>query len=168
LFTVSDTIHINAPIDRCFLLSTHVELAAQALRMPAVKGRTEGMARRGDRVSWGGRRFGLRRIHESEITRYERPVFFQDTMVRGRFKRLEYDHQFVEIDGQTLLTDKVRFSMPLGWVGRAVGKRVVVPRVARLLRRRLEILKQVAESDEWRRYLVEEQEPCGAGERWMA
>lgn len=157
LFTVSDTIHINAPIDRCFLLSTHVGLAARTLEMQPVKGTTEGMVGLDDRVVWTRWRFGLRQVHESLITRYQRPEFFQNTMARGWFRKYQHDHQFVEIDGQTLLIDKLRFSMPLGRMGRKLGKRVAVPAIAGLLRRRLELLKQVAESDEWRRYLAEEQ-----------
>jgi ligand-binding SRPBCC domain-containing protein len=164
LFTVSDTIHINAPIERCFLLSTHVELAAESLQMEPVDGTiggtTEGLLTASDRVVWAGWKFGLPQIHESLMTRYERPVFFQDTMRRGRFKKFQHDHHFTEIDGHTLLTDKLRFSMPLGWPGKKVGHYVMVPYLSKLLRRRLERLKRVAESEEWRRYLPEE-----AGER---
>lgn len=156
MFTVSDSIHINAPVDRCFLLSTHVGLAALALGLQPVAGKTAGTAGPGDTVVLGGWRFGLPYRHESVITRYERPGFFQDTMVRGRFRKYQCDHLFVEIDGQTLVIDKLRFSMPLGWVGRKIAKKLVVPTITKLLRRRLEILRQVAESNQWRQYLAEE------------
>ena len=158
MFTVSDTIHIHAPIDRCFLLSTHLELVERTLGMQPLRGKTEGMVEDGDRVVWGGWKFGLPQMHESLITRYERPDFFQDTMRRGRFKRFQHDHQFVEIDGHTLLIDKLRFSMSLWWPGRMVGRYVVLPRIAALMRSRLELLKRVAEGDEWQRYLTEEVE----------
>jgi ligand-binding SRPBCC domain-containing protein len=158
LFTVSDTIHIHAPIERCFLLSTHIELVGRTLGMRPVAGKSEGMVVGGDSLVWGGWKFGLPQVHESLITRYERPVFFQDTMRRGRFKRFQHDHHFVEIDGHTLLTDKLRFSMPLGWPGKKVGQYVVVPLMCRLLRKRLELVKRVAETEEWRRYLPEETE----------
>jgi len=156
LFTVSDSIHINAPIDRCFLLATHVGLTAQAIEMRPVAGTVAGTLGPGDRVVWAGWRFGLPLVHEGLITRYERPAFVQDTMARGRFRKYQHDHQFIEIDGQTLVIERLRFSMPFGPLGKQLGKRLVVPTVTRLLRRRVALLKQVAESHEWRRYLDEE------------
>ena len=125
MFTVSDSVHIRAPIDRCFLLSTDLGLVQRTLEMRPVAGRTAGKVIGGDRIVWRGWIFGLPQSHESLITRYERPEFFQDTMVRGRFKRYQHDHQFIEIDGQTLLIDRLRFSLPLGVVGRMVGRHLL-------------------------------------------
>jgi ligand-binding SRPBCC domain-containing protein len=168
LFTVSDTIHVHAPIERCFLLSTNIQLVEKTLGMHPVGGKTEGMVVGGDRLLWGGWKFCLPQLHESLITRYEQPEFFQDTMQRGRFKRFQHDHNFIEIDGQTLLTDKLRFSMRLGWLGKKVAQYVMVPYISKLLRRRMELLKQVAESDEWRRYLPDEgNDPSCRGEAFQ-
>jgi ligand-binding SRPBCC domain-containing protein len=156
MFIVSDKIHINAPIERCFLLSTSLELVAQTLKMRLVESgsiRTSGLVVGGDRLLWRGWVFGLPQLHETLITKYERPNFFQDTMGRGRFKQFQHDHFFTEIGGRTLLKDKVRFSLPLGAVTRPLARFVVMPHVSRLLRRRLELLKRVAESDEWKQYL---------------
>ncbi|HEY6413255.1 MAG TPA: SRPBCC family protein [Edaphobacter sp.] len=164
MFTVSDSIHIHAPIERCFLLSTSLELVGQVLEMRPVEGsrKTAGLVVEGDRIEWHGWVFGLPQVHESLITRYERPCFFQDTMVRGRFKQFQYDHRFSEIDGHTLLVDKLRFSLPLGWPGKMVAKHVIVPHISKLLRRRMMLLKRVAESEAWRDYL-----PDGVGS-WSA
>ncbi len=112
------------------------------------------MVERGDRLMWRGWVFGLPQMHESLITRCEPPVFFQDTMGRGRFSGFQHDHSFVEIDGCTQLSDKVRFSLPFGWVGSQVGRYLIVPYVSGLLRRRMELLKRVAESVEWREYIA--------------
>jgi ligand-binding SRPBCC domain-containing protein len=158
MFTIKDSIHINAPIERCFLLSTNLALVGQTLGMKPIKGKTEGMVAEGDRVVWGGWKFGLPQMHESVITRYERPVFFQDTMGRGRFQRFQHDHQLIEIDGHTLLNDKLRFSLPLGFAGKLVARHVMVPYICRLLRERMLLLKNVAEGEGWRRYLPEEAE----------
>ncbi len=161
MFTVSDSIHIHAPIERCFLLSTSLELVEQMLEVRPVAGdlkKTSGPVVGGDRVEWHGWLFGMPQVHESLITRYERPGFFQDTMTRGRFKRFQHDHLFTEIDGHSLVIDKLRFSLPLGWPGKIVARRVLVPYLSGLLRRRMKLLRHVAESEEWRRYLPEETE----------
>ena len=153
MYTVSDTIHINAPIERCFLLSTSIELVARTLRMRPVDGRIAGLIVGGDHILWQGWKFGFPQFHESLITQYEAPLFFQDTMVRGRFHRYQHDHNLAEIDGHTLMHDKVRFSLPFGFVGQQVARQVLVPYVARMVQRRFQLLKRVAESDDWREYL---------------
>ena len=156
MFVVRDCEHVNAPIERCFQLATHLTLVADVLGMKPVEGRgtrSEGMVARGDRVVWYGWKFGLPHMHESVISRYEAPAFFQDTMERGRFKRFQHDHQFSEVDGHTLMVDYVRFSLPLGVAGRMVGRQVVMPHVVKLLRTRLRLLKSLAEGEEWRQYI---------------
>src|SRR5260370_35133086 len=97
-------------------------------------------------------------MHESYVTRYEPPAFFQDTMGRGRFKRYQHDHYFYEMNDRTVLNDKIRFTMPLGFLGHIVGKFVLVPYLSKRLRRRLALLKRVAENrKEWQKYLPEVQ-----------
>ncbi len=157
MFTISDSIFINAPIERCFFLSTNVELVGRTLGMKPLEGKTSGMVVGDDRLLWVGWKFGFPQMHESVISQYDPPAFFQDTMARGRFKRYQHDHYFFEMDDHTVLNDKIRFTMPLGFVGRMVGKFVLVPYLSKKLRRRLSLLKKVAESGkEWRKYLPEE------------
>jgi ligand-binding SRPBCC domain-containing protein len=153
IFTVSDSMHVNAPIERCFLLSTSIELVAETLRMKPLSGRRNGLIEPGDEVLWAGWKFGLPQMHESRITGYGRPDYFQDTMARGRFRFFQHDHHFAEIGGHTLLQDKVRFSLPLGFVGAVVAQHVMVPYIATLLRKRFFLLKRLAEGDGWKKYL---------------
>jgi ligand-binding SRPBCC domain-containing protein len=159
MFTISDSIFINAPIERCFLLSTDIELVGRTLGMKPIEGKTSGRLVANDKLLWAGWKFGLPQMHESVVSQYQPPGFFQDTMARGRFKRYQHDHYFYEMDERTVLNDKIRFTMPLGFVGRLVGHAVLVPYLSRKLRRRLVTLKRVAESNkEWRKYLPEENE----------
>ena len=156
MFRLKESIHINAPADRCFLLSTSIPLVEQILGMKPVSGKTTGLVGMGDRLLWRGWKFGLPALHETLITAYDRPRFFQDTMGRGRFRHFQHDHQFEEIDGRTLLVDIVRFSMPFGPAGRLVGKHIVVPHVLNLMLRRFALLKRIAEGTDWERYLAGE------------
>ncbi len=77
-----DEIVVHAPIERCFLLSTSVEIVAQELRMP-ISGRMSGFVTGGDTVRWEGWRLGLPQFHESLIEQFELPVFFRDRMIAG-------------------------------------------------------------------------------------
>jgi ligand-binding SRPBCC domain-containing protein len=159
MFTISDSIYINAPIERCFLLSTNIELVGRTLGMKPIEGKTSGMIVADDKLLWAGWKFGFPQMHESVVTRYEKPAFFQDTMGRGRFKRYQHDHYFYEMDERTVLNDKIRFTMPLGPLGRMVGQLVLVPYLSKKLRRRLVLLRKVAENrKEWQKYLPEENE----------
>ena len=107
----------------------------------------------GDEVTWEAKHFGVRQRLTSAITRYERPWFFQDRMVRGAFAALEHDHVFGEReDGSTEMVDVLRFAAPLGVVG-WVAERVVLARhLRRLLEVRGLVLKELAESEAWRGY----------------
>ncbi len=161
MFTISDTVHIHAPIERCFLLSTDIELVGQTLRMKPIEGKTSGKVVAGDKLMWAGWKFGFPQRHETLITRYEPPAFFQDTMGRGRFKRFQHDHSFHQVDSYTLVNEKIRFTMPLGFLGRLVGQYLLVPYISRTLRRRMVLLKKVAETQEWRKYLPEKVDQAG-------
>ena len=160
MFRLKETMHVQAPIDRCFLLSTSIALVEQTIGMHPVTGKTTGLIENGDRIVWRGWKFGLPAMHETLITGYERPTFFQDTMGRGYFRSFQHDHHFEEVDGYTLLVDIVRFSMPLGALGKAVGKHVVVPHVLGLMLDRFNRLKRIAEGPDWERYVVNGQRPA--------
>ncbi|MBS1821619.1 MAG: hypothetical protein JST61_06550 [Acidobacteria bacterium] len=117
--------------------------------------RSEGLLDSGDRVVWYGWKFGLPHVHESRVATFDPPHTFCDAMERGRFKRFEQEFNFSEVAGHTLVLGYVRYSMYLGPVGRMAGRRVVLPHMVKLLRARLALLKQVAESEQWRQYLPE-------------
>lgn len=168
MFVVKDNVHIRAPIERCFLLSTSLELVERELGMRPVaesyvardgtrrEMRTSGLVVAGDRIHWRGWKFGLPQQHVSLISEYEPNRFFQDRMIAGRFRYFQHDHEFTEMGGQVLLKDVVRFSLPLGFAGKLVGKYVMVPHIRQLLRNRFELLRRIAESEDWRRYLPQE------------
>src|SRR5271170_7558145 len=153
-FVVRDEIVVHAPIERCFLLSTSIEIVEQKLRMRPIRGRTSGLVTGGDTVRWEGWRLGLPQFHESLIERFEPPEFFRDRMIAGRFGTFEHGHTFSDRgDGSVLLRDEVRFTMPWGRAGDLIGQSVLLRDVRGLMKRRFARLKQIAESEEWRRYL---------------
>jgi ligand-binding SRPBCC domain-containing protein len=160
MFVIKDSVHVRAPIQRCFLLSTSLEIVERELGMHPVATadttRTAGLVLGGDRIRWEGWQLGLRHYHVSLISGFTPYSFFQDTMIAGRFKYFRHDHELTEIGGQTLMKDTIRFSLPGGFAGRLVGKYIVLPHIRGLLSRRLQLLKGIAESDQWRKYLPAE------------
>jgi ligand-binding SRPBCC domain-containing protein len=159
MFTLKDSTHIAAPLERVFLLSCSLKIVERELGMRAVAGkgstRTEGLVTGGDRIRWEGWQLGFWNYHVSLISGFRANEFFQDKMIAGRFKSFLHDHEFTEIGGQVLLKDTIRFSLPWGFAGRLVGKKILVPHIGGLMRRRFALLKRIAESEEWREYLPE-------------
>lgn len=117
--------------------------------------RTAGLVVGGDRIRWQGWQLGLPQYHVSLISAFEPNRHFQDKMIAGRFKSFLHDHKFTEIGGQILLKDTVRFSLPMGSAGRVIGRRIMIPHIRGLMQRRFRLLKRIAESEEWRKYLPE-------------
>jgi ligand-binding SRPBCC domain-containing protein len=147
---------IAAPAKRCFLLALSIDLhmdSTASTRERAVAGVTTKLIGDGESVTWRGRHFGLMLQHTSRITRYEPPTFFQDIMTAGAFKRFEHDHRFQEQDGDTVMKDELRFSAPFGVLGLIAERLVLRNYLTRFLFERNQFLKQVAESEMWRKYL---------------
>ena len=153
---IRDEETVWAPIDRCFLLSTSIEIVQRELHMKPVRGRVTGLVSDGDNVRWEGWKFGLPQVHESLIEAFRPYAFFRDRMISGRFRTFEHDHAFdLLADGSVLMRDEVRFSMRWGGIGDLLGQVVLKTHIGRLLRKRFVLLKRIAESEEWRKYLPE-------------
>jgi ligand-binding SRPBCC domain-containing protein len=151
IFTLREEIEVQAPVERCFLLSTSVELVQQELGMRPVRGRTTGLVLAGDTIRWQGRQLGLPMFHESLIDSFDPPAFFRDRMIAGRFASFEHDHTFVNGEnGIVTMLDELRFTMPFGTLGALIGELVLVPHIRGLMKRRFVLLKRIAESEEWR------------------
>ena len=149
------TTSIAAPIQRVFLLSTHIDTVRTTLGLTPVEGRTSGHVVLGDRVVWRGWKFLLPQVHHTLITGYQAPCFFQDTQERGRFAFFQHDHHFTERAGTTELQDEVRFQLPFGPLGRIVARLILIPHIEKLLRQRFALLKRLAETDGWRTILAD-------------
>ena len=150
---------IHAPIEHVFDLARSVEVhvlgnvhfGEQAVPLAGANGGLLGL---GDQVTWRARHFGVRQCLTSAITRYDRPHAFQDTMLRGAFASMQHDHFFRALpSGQTEMRDVFRFAAPIPLLGLIAEQFVLKTYMEALLRERNDIIKQVAESDEWRAYL---------------
>jgi ligand-binding SRPBCC domain-containing protein len=155
MFSLRHGLLIQAPIERCFALSTHLGVVERELGMHPVEGRIGGLITGGDTVRWEGMQLGFANYHVSLVVpeTWAPPHFFQDRMLAGRFRSFEHDHRFIETANGTFLDDCIRFTMPLGWAGDLVGRMILVPHILGLMRRRFALLQRLAETEEWRDYL---------------
>lgn len=148
--------HIRAPGARCFDLARSVDLhvrTAARTGETAVGGVTSGLIGPGQEVTWRGRHFGVWQELTSRITAYTWPDHFRDEMVHGAFQYFAHDHTFTPELGGTLMTDTCRFAAPLGPIGWVAERLVLGHYLRRFLAERGQVIKRVAESEEWRSYL---------------
>jgi ligand-binding SRPBCC domain-containing protein len=96
-------------------------------------------------VTWEARHLGKRQRLTARISRLERPVLFEDVMVRGAFASLRHLHEFVPRDGGTMI-DTFAFESPLGPIGAIVDRVFLAGYLRRFLVSRATELKRMAES----------------------
>ena len=150
---------IAAPIERCFDLSRSVEVhllsnvhsGEQAL---ALGGVTSGLVGLSEEVTWRAKHFGVWQNLTSRTTAVNSPNYFQVTMVRGIFRSMQADHLFrINTSGLTEMKDVFRIAAPLPVLGILAEVLFLRRYMLALLREREAVIKRVAESSEWQRYL---------------
>jgi ligand-binding SRPBCC domain-containing protein len=147
---------IRAPRERVFDLARSIEAhqdSTGGTEERAVAGVTEGLIGMDDEVTWEARHFGVRQRLTVRVTAFERPKHFQDVMISGAFKRMVHGHEFAEHPAGTLMRDRFEFTSPLGQLGRIADWFFLTSYLRRFIVRRNEVLKRLAESAQWGRYL---------------
>lgn len=146
------SLHVAAPPARCFDLARSVEAhtdSTQATRERAVAGRTQGLLVLGDQVTWRAKHLGVWQELTSQLTAYDRPAHFRDSLVRGAFARFDHDHFFTPSRGGTLVRDVFEYRAPLGPLGWVAEQLFLTAYMRRFLKARLSALKHMAESEAW-------------------
>jgi ligand-binding SRPBCC domain-containing protein len=152
------TTFIDAPIDRVFDLSRSIDLHTTSTSKTgerAVSGVTSGLIGAGEQVTWRARHFGVWQSLTIRIETFEPPTHFSDRMIRGAFKRMEHHHYFAPSSGRTSMRDVFEFESPLGLVGRVADALFLARYLRSFLVERNRVIKATAESDAWRRYLLD-------------
>ena len=152
------TTEVFSPIERTFDLARSVELHMASTAHTgerAVAGVTTGLLALGQKVTWRARHFGIWQHLTSRITAFERPSHFRDSMVRGIFHRFDHDHFFSQQGNITVMRDVFDFQSPLGILGRMADQLFLIRYLRSLLKTRNNMIKTVAESDQWQLYVTE-------------
>ncbi|MDA3614226.1 SRPBCC family protein [Polluticaenibacter yanchengensis] len=147
---------IYAPIEICFDLSTSIDvhqISTEGTNEKAIAGRTSGLITLGETVTWRARHFGIYQTLTSKITEYRRPYHFTDEMISGAFKSIKHDHYFEYEHGFTRMKDQFEFRSPLGILGEMFNNLVLTEYMKRFIVQRNKVIKTLAESNEYRKYL---------------
>lgn len=141
---------IRATPERCFDASRDLDLHLESMGHTgerAVAGRTSGLIGLGEQVTWEGRHFGIRQRFTSRITAYDRPRYFQDSMVKGAFHSFVHDHYFEPCPDGTVMKDVLTFRSPMGPLGALVDRLVMTRYLTRMLTVRNDVLKCLLQSE---------------------
>ena len=147
---------IRAPGKRVFDLARSIDAhqdSTGGTGERAIAGVTQGLIGMGGEVTWEARHFGVRQRLSVRVTAYDRPRYFQDIMVSGAFRSMVHDHVFEECADGTLMMDRFEFTSPLGILGKVAEGLFLTSYMRRFLTSRNDVLKRLAESAQWKRYL---------------
>jgi ligand-binding SRPBCC domain-containing protein len=146
--TIHLTTELNAGINKCFDIARDVDvhkLSTAKTNERAIAGRTTGLCELGDRITWEAKHFGVKQKLTVEITRLDRPYFFEDKMLQGAFKSMRHGHYFEETHGKTLMTDKFEYEVPFGIVGQFFDSVLLKTYMTKFLEERNRIMKAIVE-----------------------
>lgn len=151
------TTNIQAPIEICFDLSRSIDLhklSTAHTNEEAIYGVTSGLIEMGEQVTWRAKHLGSTQTLTTKITAFKAPTFFQDQMAQGAFKSILHNHIFESKENSTLMTDEFYFEAPFGVLGKVVEKLFLVDYMTKLLLQRNKVIKETAESGEWKKILA--------------
>lgn len=140
---------INAKIDACFDLSRDIEvhiLSTGKTNERAIAGRTKGRCEVGDTITWEAKHFGITQQLTVEITKLNKPFYFEDRMKKGAFKSMRHEHRFEEAAGKTIMLDHFEYEVPYWIFGWLFNKMILKRYMINFLATRNKTLKSLAEN----------------------
>lgn len=139
---------INAPPELCFDLVRDISLHLQTAKNTnekAIAGRTHGKIALGETVTFEGKHFGIKQRLTVRVTEFEKPRFFTDEMIEGKFKSFKHRHEFIPKGDGTLMRDTLEWKSPFGFLGRIFDALLLENHLQKFVSYRNAELKQVAE-----------------------
>jgi hypothetical protein len=154
---------IRAPIARVFDLVRSVDAhtaTSSTIGGQAVAGKTSGLAAVNDVTTYSARFFGLRFRLATRVTALESPHRMTETLERGLFSEFGHVYTLRLLEsGAIELSDAFSYRSPFGVIGALFDSLILKPVMTRAMTARLEGLRRIAESDEWRHFLPDTELP---------
>jgi len=147
---------IKAKQNIVFDLSRSIDLhliSTEETNEKAIAGRTSGLIKLGETVTWRAKHLGIYQNFTSKIIGCSKSDYFADEMLSGAFKSFKHEHFFTYNYGETILEDIMVYESPLGLLGRIVDYLFLENYMTYFLKKRNETIKQFAESENWKNIL---------------
>lgn len=147
------TTFIEAPVDRVFDLSRSIDLHKRSMKHTgeeAIAGTISGLINLNESVTWKAKHLGRKRVLQSKITVFEKPLLFTDEMEKGDFKSMKHEHHFKPVANGTIMVDLIYFESPYGVIGKLINKVFLTKYLNRLIEQRNAVIKEYAETEKWK------------------
>ncbi len=140
---------ILAPKEVCFDLARSIDLHVKSTAPTgerAIAGRTSGLIKLGETVTWRAKHLGIWQNLTTKITEFKYPDYFVDEMISGAFHSFRHEHYFENADEGTSMKDVFTFISPLGWLGKLANTLFLTHYMQQLLIKRNQVIKEFAEN----------------------
>lgn len=97
--------------------------------------------KKGTKIEYTIKVFGIRLKWVTLITDYNPPQSFQDTQLKGPYKKWEHTHLFKEIDGKVEMTDKLEYDLYGGILKYPLNSIVISKKVKEIFDYRNKIMR---------------------------
>jgi ligand-binding SRPBCC domain-containing protein len=154
------TTFVKAPLERVFDLSRSIDLHKKSMSRYGEKpltGRLSGLIEAGESVTWQAKHLLKLRTLSVKVSAMNAPHSFVDELVKGDFTAMKHEHYFKACDNGTFIIDHFYFESPYGTLGAWANRLYLTRYMRKLLEARNEAIKEVAESNQWKHYLVKEE-----------
>ena len=150
------TTFIAAPVERVFNLSRSIDVHKHSMKQygeEPIGGLRTGLMNLNDVVTWQAKHLLKERKLKVKITALQSPYRFTDEMVEGDFTKLKHEHYFKPIENGTIMIDQFWYEIPYGKAGALFNYLYFNRYMEKLLQQRNNIIKQLAEGSEWKKYV---------------
>ena len=141
---------IKAPKKDVFNLSRNIDfhqLSTHKTNEKGIAGRTSGLIKLGETVTWRAKHLGVYQTLTSKITEMNPYEGFTDEMVQGIFKSIKHQHIFnEEQEGFTIMEDIFFYESPLGVLGKIADFIFLKNYLRELLIKRNNLIKNTLEN----------------------
>lgn len=118
-FRIASSVTLERPLEQVFEFFSKAEnlglLTPPWLRF-TIKSSLPIEMKVGALIEYRIRLYGIPMKWTSEITEWDPPHMFEDTQIRGPYRKWVHRHTFEETDEGTVVTDEVRYRVPGGAV----------------------------------------------------
>jgi ligand-binding SRPBCC domain-containing protein len=108
-----------------------------------VVGKTTREIRKGTLIDYKLKLHGLPIRWRTEITSWQPPVKFVDNQIKGPYALWHHTHEFEDLAGGTLMTDRVQYRVPMGLLGKLTAGPFVGHDVAKIFQYRKEKAREL-------------------------
>ncbi|CAN5384782.1 hypothetical protein BH09BAC5_BH09BAC5_17420 [soil metagenome] len=146
--------YIEASVERVYDLSLSIDLhklSTKGTDEEAIAGKMSGLIGLNESVTWRAKHFGIYQKLTVQITKVQRPDFFEDKMLKGTFASMHHVHSFEKNKTGTLMKDAFEYHSPLGFLGKIADALFLKNYMTRFLLQRNKELKRIAEGNDWKK-----------------